>query len=162
MQSACSSSAAPCDRMSTASGCASDRRPSYFKACMTSRRLPSYSPTARDLSTISSRPWHDGQESARASGSPHLSQMGGVIGRMEPQQCLHTQPDSGSSRTALQTAHGGASNAAIRPFAASLTYFPGLRDLGLGPSEITGSLQRRDQAVEHLTYRLNQIHALDE
>ena len=37
-----------------------------------------------------------------------MSQTGGVIGRTEPQQILHTQPSKGLSRIELQTAHSGA------------------------------------------------------
>jgi len=51
---------------------------------------------------------------------------------MEFQQYLHTQPDNGSSSTALQTAHSGASTAATNPFPNVV-----ISDLGWGTRGIT-------------------------
>lgn len=103
---------------------------------MISRSAPSYSPTERARSTALAPAWHCEQRDwglgirdwfCRAIGSPHLSQIGGVIGRIDLQHVLHTQPDKGSSRTASHTAQAGASAAARSAFAAI-----GIRDLGLG------------------------------
>src|SRR5918995_5622044 len=99
---------------------------------MISRSVPSYSPIARARVTDDDLPEQFAQlPSGRGRGSPQRSQTGGVIGRTERQQLPHTQPDNGSSRSAPQTAHDGASSAATNPFAASLAPL-GIRHLGLG------------------------------
>ena len=140
-QSASARSSAPRSRIRAASGRASDRRPPYFNAWMMSLSAPSYSPTARARVTVERclphnaqrdrdwglgiRDWHPsrgwglgtGDWDGRASGSPHVSHTGGVIGRTAAQQLRHTQPDKGSSSTASQTAQAGASNAATEAFA---------------------------------------------
>src|SRR5688572_21112083 len=105
---------------------------------MISRSVPSYSPIARARPTADGPPVQFAHgPSDRASGSPHRSQIGGVIGRIAPQQVPQTQPESGSSRSALHTAHIGARSAATNPFAASLALL-GIRDLRLGIRSVTG------------------------
>jgi hypothetical protein len=123
VQSASRRSSSPRQRINDASRSANDRRPSYLKAWMISRNAPVYSPTARDRSMIRLRSLHRlhtrGEDSmARASGSPHASQRGGVMGRMAAQQFLHTGPSRGSSKIALHAAHCGASNTDSKPFTA--------------------------------------------
>ncbi len=107
---------------------------------MISRSAPSYSPSERARSTALAPARHCEQMDwglgirdwfCRAIGSLHLSQIGGVIGRIDLQHVLHTQPDKGSSSRASHTAQAGASSAATSPFAASLAHL-GIRDLGLG------------------------------
>ena len=94
---------------------------------MISRSVPSYSPTARARVTGDCCPEQPRQSPlARGNGSPHLSQIGGVIGRIDCQQPPHTQPDNGSSRRASQTAQDGAKSAVKNAFAPQ-----GIRDLGL-------------------------------
>ena len=100
---------------------------------MISLNVPSYSPIARARATALSpspqraqwawglcgREWRlgIGDWLPLASGSPHLSQIGGVIGKTERQQLTHTHPDNGSSRSAPHTAQLGASTAANRALA---------------------------------------------
>ncbi len=139
-QSASARSSAPRSRIRTASGRASDRRPPYFNAWMMSLSAPSYSPTARARVTVERCLPHNAQSdrdwglvirdwcrpgvrglvtsdwARRASGSPHVSHTGGVIGRTAVQQRRHTHPDNGSSSTASHTAQAGASNAATEAF----------------------------------------------
>lgn len=122
---------------------------------MISRSAPSYSPTERARSTALVPAWHCAQRDwglgtwdwvGLASGSPHLSHTGGVIGRTNPQHAAHTQPDNGSSRSALHTAHTGASTAAtktlappgIRDLGWGIRSSPGIRDAGLGIGPVTG------------------------
>jgi hypothetical protein len=91
---------------------------------------------------------------------------------MAPQQFLHTQPDSGSSRMALQTAHCGPSSADTTALPACLRSL-GIRDLGLGISAATrvthiacsllsARLQRLDKSVQHLSYGFCQVDALQQ
>ena len=102
---------------------------------MISRSVPSYSPTARARVTgdcCQEQPRHS--PLARGNGSPHLSQIGGVMGRIDCQQRRHTHPDSGSARRASQTAHAGANKAAPSAFAQAeiKNLGLGIRDSGLG------------------------------
>ena len=84
---------------------------------MICRSVPSYSPTARARVTADCCPEQPRQSPlARGNGSPHLSQIGGVMGRIDCQQPRHTHPDSGSSRRASQAAHAGASKATPSAF----------------------------------------------
>src|SRR5688572_29021450 len=120
---------------------------------MISLSVPSYSPTARARPTALSvaqqraqRDWElwvrdsrlaTGDCFCRASGSPHLSHIGDVMRRTDRQQDAHTQPDKGSSRSALHTAHEGARSAATNPSAIPLAT-EGIRDLRLGTWAQTG------------------------
>ena len=101
---------------------------------MISRSAPSYSPTARARVTANFCSEQFRQYTlARGNGSPQLSQIGGVMGRIDRQQRGHTHPDSGASRRSLQTAHAGASSAVTN----ASTTLTGIRDLRLGISGVT-------------------------
>src|SRR5687768_13302883 len=114
---------------------------------MISLRAPSYSPIALARVTMDfPAEQFTHAVSARASGSPHRSQIGGVIGRIDRQQLAHTQPDNGSSRRPLQTAQTGAKSAVTTPLAAALT-LSGIRDLGLGIGAVTGVTRSRSGAL---------------
>src|SRR5215213_6415799 len=145
---------------------------------MISRSVPSYSPTARARLTALAPAWHWEQRDwgfgirdwfCRAIGSPHLSQMGGVIGRIDRQHAWQTQPSIGRSSATSHTAHAGASTAANTALASPATRDlglgirpgPGIRDRGLGISGVTGvtpslvvrvqaQLQRLAKAMQHL------------
>jgi hypothetical protein len=119
---------------------------------MISLSVPSYSPTARARVTIDLR--HEQLRhgvSARASGSPHRSQIGGVIGRTDRQQVAHTHPCVGSSSTALQTAQAGARSALTQAIAVVTAL--GISDLGLGirPNRVIRDLGLGIRAVTAIT-----------
>ena len=84
----------PASRIIDASGDASERRPSYLNACITSHNTPSYRPPARPASMNG------------------LVQVASTAGRTALRQTGHKQPRDGASSGDRQAAQAGASTAA--------------------------------------------------
>src|SRR5262245_53416460 len=104
---------------------------------MISRSVPSYGPIARARPMSEDDPAQCEQLlSERGSGSPHVSQMGGVVGRTAFQQLAHTHPASGSSNTLSHTAQTGARRADISALPIPIA-IRGIRGWGLGIRLVT-------------------------